>query len=527
MVKWTYGVVATLMCVGSLGACSSRDNEVVEVPVDLSPGAPIQDEADWVPEPVAACSLRPTVRTAEDCVSLDAFDLSGCDIQSLHGLDTSGVFNTRVLTAATATLPASSTMGSSYFEIDPAPGPASEGHPMYWSSSFPYPDGRLSVFAEVGCVARGPDRVTGCMLRCFGDDVPRVSTFEGVRVRRRQGETESSGGLTLLGEAAIGEGMGMPVDIYVAKGHAYVVSIDSNNGPGGLSVFDLKDRAAPRLVKSVQLEGDGYWNGVWAKDNALYVASSDRGVIVFDITDAANPTFVRDLSGGSRLNIHTVFVAGNRLHAMATRGSVGTAIYDVTNAREPVRLGGHVNDSLGPSAVSYPHDATSLNHLLFVSHWNAGLLILDATDPSNVKRLGAYTPPHATSHTSRVAYINNNLIAFEAGEGWGSHLRVLNLNDPANPTLIGEYKLSPEVSIHNMELVGGRLYLTHYQHGVRVLDVSRPARPRELAYFNTWRETDPHYSGSPYIGAIGIRVPGDGYVYVVDTERGLLIFPVL
>lgn len=25
-------------------------------------------------------------------------------------------------------------------------------------------------------------------------------------------------------------------------------------------------------------------------------------------------------------------------------------------------------------------------------------------------------------------------------------------------------------------------------------------------------------------GAIGIRVPGDGHVYVVDTARGLLIF---
>jgi hypothetical protein len=25
-------------------------------------------------------------------------------------------------------------------------------------------------------------------------------------------------------------------------------------------------------------------------------------------------------------------------------------------------------------------------------------------------------------------------------------------------------------------------------------------------------------------GAIGMRVPGDGHVYVVDTSRGLLIF---
>ncbi len=27
-----------------------------------------------------------------------------------------------------------------------------------------------------------------------------------------------------------------------------------------------------------------------------------------------------------------------------------------------------------------------------------------------------------------------------------------------------------------------------------------------------------------YKGAMGIRIPGDGYVYAVDTSRGLMIF---
>jgi hypothetical protein len=43
-----------------------------------------------------------------------------------------------------------------------------------------------------------------------------------------------------------------------------------------------------------------------------------------------------------------------------------------------------------------------------------------------------------------------------------------------------------------------------------------------VAYFNTYRENDPH-RGDYYDGAIGIRVPGDGYIYTVDTGRGLLI----
>ena len=63
--------------------------------------------------------------------------------------------------------------------------------------------------------------------------------------------------------------------------------------------------------------------------------------------------------------------------------------------------------------------------------------------------------------------------------------------------------------------------------GVRVLDVSNPTQPRQVAHYNTFRETDPGRTEDMFEGAIGIRVPGDGYVYVVDTTRGLLIFDAL
>ncbi|CAM4516388.1 LVIVD repeat-containing protein [Myxococcus xanthus] len=79
-------------------------------------------------------------------------------------------------------------------------------------------------------------------------------------------------------------------------------------------------------------------------------------------------------------------------------------------------------------------------------------------------------------------------------------------------------------SIHNMILKGERLYVAWYHEGVRVLDVANPTQPRQVAHFNTFRETDPHRADGAFEGAIGIRVPGDGYVYVVDTSRGLLIF---
>ncbi len=41
------------------------------------------------------------------------------------------------------------------------------------------------------------------------------------------------------------------------------------------------------------------------------------------------------------------------------------------------------------------------------------------------------------------------------------------------------------------------------------------------------RETDRQRGILFFDGAVGIRIPGDGYVYVADSSRGLFIFPEL
>ncbi|WP_338872135.1 hypothetical protein [Myxococcus stipitatus] len=518
--SWLERVVVCL-CVGLLGACIPKVDDLSggePPPTPPTPGSSLPEVGDYAAVPLAECKMRPAGSSSAECGSLESFDLSGCDANSLLGLETAGAFNVRLHRSDIEQNDWATLMRAGKFSVDRGAGAP---HPMFNRTTRTSADGRVTVTSQVGCSAKGTDRVTGCEVSCVNGAVTRMFTFEAARIRRRAGESESGGGMTLVGEAATGTGAA--TELFITKDHAYVVSIDdSAHGDGGLYVFDIRDRKAPRLVATRRHESENYWNGVWAKDDALYVASGDRGVLVFDISEPANPRFLRDLSNGSRQNVHTVQVAGSRLYATLVDPTTETLIYDVKNAREPVLLGRHQDASAG-ELKSFPHETTVFEDKLYVNHWRAGLLVLDPTDPANVKQVGAYKYPGASSHFARVGRINGNLTAFEGGEGWGAHLRVLDLSDAKSPRLIGEYKLSPEVSIHNMELVGGRLYVAHYQHGVRVLDVSGPAKPQEFAYFNTWRETDRHRGTSSWEGAIGIRVPGDGYVYVVDTSRGLLI----
>ncbi|MFP2959033.1 LVIVD repeat-containing protein [Myxococcus sp. 1LA] len=371
--------------------------------------------------------------------------------------------------------------------------------------------------ALAGCQASAPGVITGCYARCSNGVLSRSGTFEAHRMTWPDGEPESSGGLRLRSEAHVA--LGTTVDVYVAKDHAYVVSVSQYGAAGGLTVFDVSDRAHPVFKTSIHIPGDSYWNGVWAHGDALYIASSVSGVIVYDITRPAEPAFVRSLPTG-RYGVHTVLVHGERLFTTNNEGR--TDVFDVRVPLEPVQL---TSIALSEEAsFGGPHDLFVYEDRLYISNAQGGYSIVDISDLENVRHLGQYAYPNVYSHHSAVGTFAGRTIAFEGGEFEASHLRVLDATDPANIVKIGEHRKRPATSIHNLILKGDRLFIAWYHEGLRVLDVSNPTRPREVAHFNTFRESDPGRIDGLFQGAFGVRVPGDGFIYVAESARGLLIF---
>ena len=55
---------------------------------------------------------------------------------------------------------------------------------------------------------------------------------------------------------------------------------------------------------------------MWSKGDALYVGSAKHGVLVFDITDPADPKMVRGVPGDT-FDVHTLYVDGDRMYAQA------------------------------------------------------------------------------------------------------------------------------------------------------------------------------------------------------------------
>jgi hypothetical protein len=495
----------------ALSAC--KDEEPAPPPPETPVGPGNWEDTG----PFAACGIRDGA-----CGALETFDPSLCATATLSGFNPDGVYvaqlrylrNNQAVFGATA-MGLSTTGAEEWLGRRKVVARQVGPNTVFYRGEETTSDGEVRVRSYMGCRMPEADYLLGCFDECTNGQRAVRGTFQARRVTLAPGEGESAG-LTLASETKVPTGT--PVDVYVTKGHAYVVSLR-----GGLYVYDVRDPARPEFKTAIYQPRDNYWNGVWALGDALYVASANRGVVVFDIRDPGAPVLVRSVPTVPP-NVHTVFASGNLLYAAGQEPDAAVLVFNVTNPLEPVLISKFQAQGYSvPAEGDGPHDMLAFEDRLYVNFWGAGYVVASMERPDEPVELGRYRYQYATSHANAVARYGDRLIAFEGGEDWGAHLRVLDVTDPANIQLIGEWRLFEHVSIHNMVLVGTKLYVAHYQGGVRVLDVSVPETPRQVAHFNTFRSTDLGRGTSFYDGAIGIRVPGDGHVYTVDSSRGLII----
>jgi hypothetical protein len=82
------------------------------------------------------------------------------------------------------------------------------------------------------------------------------------------------------------------------------------------------------------------------------------------------------------------------------------------------------------------------------------------------------------------------------------------------------YQTRPETGIHYFEVHGNKVYIAYYHDGVRVIDLTDPTHPVEVAHYNDWIEDNAY--GGAFEGALAVRKIGD-LLFVADLERGLLV----
>lgn len=215
----------------------------------------------------------------------------------------------------------------------------------------------------------------------------------------------------------------------------------------GVHIVDLSNPYQPVLLGKVNASKGNGFNGIHemvVQGNYLienYNSTTTKTLKVIDISDPANPVFKWDFNPLDSLWVHAVHVRGNRLYTSGWNGQI--EIYDISNlgSQPPVILG--------------TIQGNNSNH----SSW--------------------------TSEDGR--YL------FSCRETLDGDLRVYDVSDPTTPALVKTIKTSDlglnAVSPHNPVVMGNYLYISWYQAGIQVFDISNPIDPKRVGQYDTFQST--------------------------------------
>jgi LVIVD repeat len=143
---------------------------------------------------------------------------------------------------------------------------------------------------------------------------------------------------------------------------------------------------------------------------------------------------------------------------------------------------------------------------------------------------------HSTGLKIWARPIRHRLYSAPPGPAWrrrpsstaGGFLRFYNICDPANPVEVSTYAtpntnnedvaLEGTWSVHNPEVEGNTVFASWYSDGLRVLDISKPSAPREIA---SWTGAAAP-ADAPPVNLWGVVVHR-GLILVSDRNYGLYI----
>lgn len=176
---------------------------------------------------------------------------------------------------------------------------------------------------------------------------------------------------------------------------------------------------------------------------------------------------------------------------------------------------------------------------VYVSYWDAGVVMLDINDPTHPRFLGRTSfAPSDEGNAHSVSEARGGNIMIQADEdlspfgpegfnGWG-FLRIYDITDPAHPVQLStfatentnneEVALDGNWTVHNPEVRGSTVYTSWYNDSVRVIDISTPSAPREIA---SWTGAGTP-AGAPAVNIWSV-IPHQNLFLVSDRNYGLYI----
>jgi len=193
----------------------------------------------------------------------------------------------------------------------------------------------------------------------------------------------------------------------------------------------------------------------------------------------------------------------------------------------------------------YTHDGASLNITdnrkntdcqtsdanctVFIDFNEKEMKLWNISDADNVKALGIaeyndvnkenqYVHSGWGSEDKQFIFLHDEFDEYKGG--LNSTVRIFSIADLNNPQQVGQWTGTTKAIDHNGFVRGNRYYMSNYQRGLTVLDITNPATPVEVGNFDTYTPSN----NASFAGAWGAYpfLPS-GNILISDINSGLYI----
>lgn len=269
-------------------------------------------------------------------------------------------------------------------------------------------------------------------------------------------------------------------------------------GYSGLEIFDVSDPSSPSLVGSFA-PPKAYFVDVFVTDRFAYAANVGEGddLLLIDVSDPSSPTLRGSYEDS--IGAKDVYVRDRQVYVGTVKGLL------ILDASDPLTI-----KRVGFCALPSPvYELTVSGDLVYAANKESGLMVVNVTNSSAPRVVGSYDTPGLAYDL----YVDGDLAYVADLEGF----HVIGVSDPASPTALYSYVAPVDATAVCADTaivyIGSRNGLAFARPRGRVygVDVTDPTRPITLGYCLTK-------------GAVVDMALSSDTVYVADLDYGVTIF---
>ena len=294
--------------------------------------------------------------------------------------------------------------------------------------------------------------------------------------------------------------------------------------------IDVTNPASPVVVDSVKAKHAGCtWREMKTYQNYCYIVSDDAPPNSFQIVDMQYlPDSVHVIHNGTTYfeRSHTIFIDNDKMYCGSVTEASGAGystmrVYSLATPTAPVLIR-KLEQDISTTIIDVVHDMYVRNDTIYASCGFKGFHIIKLTASNTFSLMQSYTG-YAYSGYNHSSWQTDDRKTMVFADEVGAHLpaKVIDVTNFNNITLVDTIRSSFTATAHNPYIIGNRwCWLSSYQDGLYLYDISNPSNTTIHGYFDTQPQTGTNnYSGNwgayPYLPS--------KIIIACDMQNGIFI----